>query len=57
MRWSAANRRDKVALHSGEDVGIRVDGEQHRLRHAGYPGPDVFAPPVGRGGCTNVSSA
>ena len=47
----------EVTLDGGEDVAIAVDGEQYRLRHAGYPVPDVFAPPFGRGGCTNVSSA
>ena len=47
----------EVALDGGEDVAIAVDGEQYRLRHAGYPVPDVFAAPFRRGGCTNVSSA
>jgi hypothetical protein len=45
----------KVTLDGGKDVAIAVDGKQHRLRHTGYPGPDVFASPVG-GSCTNVSS-
>ena len=47
----------EVALDGDEDVAIAVDGEQHRLRHAGYSVPDVSAAPFRRGGCTSVSSA
>jgi hypothetical protein len=46
----------EVALDGSTDVAIAVDGKQHRLGHTGYPGPAVFAPPVGPGSCTKVSS-
>jgi hypothetical protein len=48
---------EEVMLDSGKDAAIAVDGKQYRLPHAGYPGPDVFAPPSGRGACINASSA
>jgi len=46
----------EVTLQGGEDVAVVVDGQQHRLRHAGYSTPGVCAVPFGPGACMSVSS-
>jgi len=46
----------EVALQAGDDVGVTVDGQQDRLRRAGYSDPGICAVPFGPGAGISVSS-